>query len=30
MQPVRDLIGYADKPPVFDWPGGAGSRSTSC
>ena len=23
MQPVRDLIGYADSPPVFDWPGGA-------
>lgn len=23
MQPVRDLIGYADNPPVFDWPGGA-------
>jgi hypothetical protein len=23
MQPDRDLIGYADRPPVFDWPGGA-------
>lgn len=23
MQPERDLIGYADSPPVFDWPGGA-------
>ena len=23
MQPARDLIGYADNPPVFDWPGGA-------
>jgi peptidoglycan/xylan/chitin deacetylase (PgdA/CDA1 family) len=23
MQPARDLIGYADRPPVFDWPGGA-------
>jgi peptidoglycan/xylan/chitin deacetylase (PgdA/CDA1 family) len=23
MGPDRDLIGYADRPPVFDWPGGA-------
>ena len=23
MEPLRDLIGYADSPPVFDWPGGA-------
>jgi allantoinase len=22
MGPDRDLIGYADRPPVFDWPGG--------
>ena len=23
MQPERDLIGFADHPPNFDWPGGA-------
>ena len=23
MPPVRDLVGYAQHPPVFDWPGGA-------
>lgn len=23
MTTLRDLIGYAERPPVFDWPGGA-------